>query len=129
MARFTTIVHHLPFFIHHYFSGIYRRSTIEFPQEFARSGLELIFGLGLLRKSWAQGPPLRAAALQRLQQLSVPWAVVESNPGRVRVTPGGRSWEGVVGNHGKPFIMGHIMGTIVDFQVEGSFDTLLYDII
>eukprot|EP00435_Cladocopium_sp_Y103_P024120 s3437_g5.t2 len=50
-------------------------------------GLELIFGLGLLRKSWAQGLPLRQAALQRLQQLSVPWAPVESNAGRVRVLP------------------------------------------
>ena len=51
-------------------------------------GLELIFGLGLLRKSWSQGPPLRQAVLQRLQQLAVPWALVDSNAGRVRVTPG-----------------------------------------
>ncbi|CAJ1327190.1 unnamed protein product, partial [Effrenium voratum] len=55
----------------------------------APPGLEIITGQGHLRKRWAHGLPLQAAALQSLQELKAS-AVPAPNPGRLRVIPRAR---------------------------------------
>ncbi|CAK9058692.1 Pentatricopeptide repeat-containing protein At1g63080 [Durusdinium trenchii] len=45
------------------------------------SGLELICGLGLTRKTWASNMPLRRAAEELLTQLDVPWADLRNGGG------------------------------------------------
>eukprot|EP00913_Durusdinium_trenchii_P017848 g16772.t1 len=47
------------------------------------SGLELICGLGLTRKTWASNMPLRRAAEELLTQLDVPWADLRNGGGGV----------------------------------------------
>ncbi|CAK8991298.1 unnamed protein product [Durusdinium trenchii] len=59
------------------------------------SGLELICGLGLTRKTWASNMPLRRAAEELLTQLDVPWADLR-NGGGLRVMLGFNQFQGLL---------------------------------